>query len=268
MEQESKQNRSIGEKIFDWGTYAGIAGVGTFILTIPLAYWSKYTGGAKWYDKTAKLLKDKGAPEWLSNSLLGATITMWGGNAMIAPVAVAEHYKVPIVKKLNAMFGDRSDPASIEEAPKQTLMALVGGRILAWCTVFTGFVSMSRVFPKSFDTFENEFGTRLCQLFKKPTHVLGEETRAFRFGKMAALDVFATAAATTLLYIGSHMLTNNKAAKAKRTLSDAPALSTPTQPAEDTPVADHGKPGTTVSHADRAAEMLALSPKIVGPQHA
>ena len=36
------QHVSKGERLFDWITYGGMAGLGTFLITIPIAFHAKY----------------------------------------------------------------------------------------------------------------------------------------------------------------------------------------------------------------------------------
>ena len=283
MADKQKQDKDIstGEKIFDWAVYGGIAGLGTFFSTIPIAMWMKYGGGAKHYDGAQKWLNEHNIKGPISNALLSATITMQGGNLMILPVAVAEHYKVPIVQKLNTMVGDKTDPASIEKAPKTTPLGLAGSRILAWTMVFTGFMAAMFTFPLSFATFESEFGQRFCQLMRKPTHTdpkvealplakkiakaekyAASETKTFRFGRIGALDIFATAAATSLLYAVSRVF-------AEKSSDSYPHRGLPplTHLAHKKPAATQADsaptgPGTQVSSINRSDEMLAAPPAL------
>ncbi len=43
-----RHHRSVGERVFDWGVYGGIAGIGAFVATVPLAYTLKY-GKLQWF---------------------------------------------------------------------------------------------------------------------------------------------------------------------------------------------------------------------------
>jgi hypothetical protein len=66
-------------------------------------------------------------------------------------------------------------------------------------------------------TFEDEVGTRMCQWFNKPKerNVLGAlaKSKTYIFGKIGALDFFATIAAATLLYVGGHFFARKQEEK-------------------------------------------------------
>lgn len=261
-----KRDRSIGEKAFDWFTYGGVAGVGTFIATIPLAFWMRYQGGAKHYDAARNWLKDRKIEGTVNDALLGTFITMWGGNAMMLPVAGLEKAKVPIVKAVNRLMNDPTDPTTIEEVPKQTIGSLIWGRIAAFSVVFVSFFSMESVFKNTFKTFNEEFGELTCKVLKKPTHVphateLGKmvESTPYRVGKIAALDVFATVAAATLLYISSHFLAKKEHVKRQAApVSDkrtSRALFNEEGEQHDTAQPASESPSLTISHARHDAPL-------------
>ncbi len=77
-----------------------------------------------------------------------------------------------------------------------------------------------------FAAFNDAFAEHVvCKPFGKSTHVnvngIMEETKAFRYGKIAALDVFATTAAATLLYIGSRIFADRQSKERDMTPQDA-----------------------------------------------
>lgn len=258
--QDPKKTRSIGEKIFDWFTYAGIAGVGTFLATLPLAYWQKYGGGKNLYDKAAGWFSERGVDRGTSKSFLETNALMHGGNAILLVVALVEHFKVPIVQGLNRLFNDDTDPASIQEAPKQTAGSLILGRMIAWGSVFAGLFSAQKIFPETFKQFENEFARRLCQLTGRANKTL------FRYGKLAALDVFATATSATLLYIGSHFFARQAVEKQNKQASATPAKEelaqdiavtdkTDASQTKGSPVKPEEKPASQVHRISRQAHL-------------
>ena len=81
----------------------------------------------------------------------------------------------------------------------------------------SSFSAVALLFGKNtFSAFKDKFATHIvCKPLGKPTHFPGmaktveNETRLFRYGRIAAIDVFATAAASTILYIGSHFFAKN-----------------------------------------------------------
>lgn len=189
--------------------------MGTFLLTLGMALSIKYGKGKAFYNRMVDGLERKvsgimGAETGrkFSEEVVQTTTLMQGGNAMLLPVGIAEHYKVPIVNGLNTMMGDPTPPEKIQESPKQTWWSLIEGRALAWTAVFTTLFGASLVFPKSFQTFTSEFGEKFHQIAGKfkaqRSSAIMKETRAYKVGELAALDVFATAAAVVLLYIGGH----------------------------------------------------------------
>ncbi len=133
------------------------------------------------------------------------TTLMQGGNAMLLPIGLAEKHKVAIVEGINSALGDTTPTAQVEDTQKQTWGSLIKARITAWLVVFTSLTAASKMVPRSFELFETEFAERICQFVRKPTHVAGKETKTFIYGKIGALDIFATAAAAVLLYIGGHI---------------------------------------------------------------
>ena len=206
-----KSSTSKGEKLFDWLTYGGIAGVGTFLVTIPIAYWAKYGGGGKYFAKSTQFLQKQGFSEHTAEQFMMTTATMQGGNVTVIPVKLMENHKPELVEKFNKMLGDKSVDASVEEDPKQTWNSLIKSRVAAWLAVFTGFKMGGALFGnEKFAVFENSFAEHIvCKPLGRPTHIPGlakiaeNETKLFRYGKIAAIDVFATTAATILLYMGS-----------------------------------------------------------------
>ena len=142
---------------------------------------------------------------------------------MLLPIAFAEAHHTQIVDGLNKMTLDPTPVEEIQAKPKPTLGSIIRGRLVAWAAVLSGFVAMGEFFPKTLDVFKNEFAEWFCKHTHQPMKVAGEETKAFRYGKLAALDVFATAFAATLLYIGSHFFARRKDAQQDpRPLPDSP----------------------------------------------
>lgn len=227
LSENAPRPRSKGEKIFDDAVYTGLGGVATFILTIPVAHkfiFGSWKGvidkGTKWLTDTKPMqILPTGLRHKLSKSLVTSSILMQGGNLMLLPIAWAEHYKVRIVRGLNTMLGDETDPALIEEAPKQSLGNLFVARMKALGVVFASFFTAELLFEKPLERFNHACGRALSGFTGRATHInlkpgmihngveITEKTRAmsktYEYGLLGGLDIFATAAATTLLYEGS-----------------------------------------------------------------
>lgn len=200
-----KTSSSKGERLFDWLTYGGIAGIGAFAMTIPTTYWAKYGGGAAMFKKMAAKLTRNGISSHAAEDIVMTTALMQGGNLAIPPVKLMENYKPQIVEKFNQMLGDKSGEASVEMDPQQTWGSLIKSRITAWLAVYAGFRGGAALFGgDKLSAFETSFAENvICGPLGKPTHIAGQETKLFRYGKIAALDLFATAAAASLLYLTS-----------------------------------------------------------------
>lgn len=244
--------RSRGERMFDWGVYGGLAGVGAFVATVPLAYYLKYGGGqrihqgiAKGFEKIAPFIPWKTGPKFPENAAM-TTSLMQGGNAMLIPIGILEKHKIDIVDGLNRATGDATPREQIEKAPKQTWGSLIKSRLVAWLSVFTVFTVAGKYFGKTFDMFEHETGELACKIMRKPItcNVAGalKETRTYLYGKIGALDVFATIGAALILYIGGHFFARKQEEKQERRAArkhgdapvgreDAPVLAEPVQAA-------------------------------------
>ncbi|MDX1974230.1 MAG: hypothetical protein SFT92_00995 [Rickettsiales bacterium] len=184
------------EKIFNWLTYGGIAGLGTFLVTIPTTYWAKYGGGANLFKAAAKELERTGFHPETAEQIVTTTALMQGGNITLFPVKFMEDHKAEIIGK---------DPA--KEQNKQDWTSLIKARLVAWGAVFASFKGVAKLIGgDKLTAFEEKFAKHVvCDPLGKATHIAGAETKLYRYGKIAALDVFATVAASTLLYMGSRL---------------------------------------------------------------
>ena len=206
-----KPKKSRGEKLFDWAVYGGLNGVGTFILTIPMAYWAKHGGGARYLEEAGAAMENINISADKAKPALLTTALSLGGTVMLIPIRMAEGVRTSIVNNLNRLVGDKTDAATVaKEVPPQTWGSLLFGRALAWTSVYASFLGVGALAkaagkPQMIDQFEERFSKILVgDVLKKPlVDAAGQETRAFRLGKFAALDLFATTAATILLYAGS-----------------------------------------------------------------
>ncbi len=238
-EKAKKTSTSKGEKLFDLVTYGGIAFAGVFVATLPWTYWSKHGGGKKFHDWVNKSLTKQGASEAVAEQTFNTLILGSLGNAAVVPVKIMENYKPQIVDKFNDMLGDKSHDASVGEDPKQTWMSLIKSRVAAYTAVFVSLQGAVKIFGhKKFSEFEEKFAEHIvCKPLGKPTHTPGmakiaaNETKAFRYGKIGALDVFATAAATVLLYAGSRFFAKeNEHWRAPHAEADLKAAKTEASP--------------------------------------
>lgn len=208
---------SRGERWFDWGVYGGINYLGTFFLTVPVADWIQHGGGKALYERAGESLVKLGVNARYARQALHATALMFGGTLMLAPVWAFEKFHTPIVNWINEKYGTVQDRAARpQDAPEQTWGSLLMGRISAWTAVFASFAATAKLFPQTRQAFEHEYAKNLlCKPFGHPTHIDGVETKAYRIGKIAALDTFATAAATILLYMSSRFFARRREQRAQ-----------------------------------------------------
>lgn len=267
---QASHPRSVGENIFDWTTYGAVNGVGTFLLTVPVADYLKSGGGAKYYQQASHWLEHKGLPfmpkNWRApfvSQFLMTTILMQGGNLMLFPVGMAESVKTPIVKGINKAFGDTSDISHLENAPKQTAWSLIQGRLAAFGAVWAGLASAEVFFKPQMAQFENAMGRATCAFMNRPMlDALGKETKTFRYGKMAAFDVFATATATALLYVGSKFFARKQHEQqlVPPTLQTIQLADAITAPSSASPIHTSNTPSTHVNEIERAPHTIAQPP--------
>lgn len=205
-EKKSPPKISRGERIFDWLVYGGLAGLGTYIVSIPIGYWVKYGKGAEFNKNAAKKLTSFGFSQNTAEKTMDTTMLMHGGNIMLLPIKYAEDNKESIVTTINDMIGEKTDHIALHDEDKQSWGSIIKARIVAWCAVFAGFKGAASILgEEKFGRFEESFSKKACALLGKPTHINGKETTAFRMGKIGALDTYATIAASSLLYIGTRL---------------------------------------------------------------
>ena len=238
----AKTVKSKGEKFFDRAVYGGIAGVGTFVATIFITYLLKYgswkgfhKGLAEAIEKGLTKIKPGVAHAASAEEIAMTTTLMMGGNLMLIPVGIAEHHKVALVSGLNTTMDDPTPKEAIQHAPKQTWDSLIKSRAVAWLSVFAAFKGIGMAFSQTMQSFETETGKLLCKLTGRPaTRIvqgIEQETKTFIFGKIGALDVFATIGSAMLLYLGGHFFARKQEEKKAQRAAGHHTGSTPARDA-------------------------------------
>jgi hypothetical protein len=210
---EAEQHKSPGDKKFDRWLYAGLNGVGTFVVTVPLAYWAAYSnngGKAKLLEKATTGIEKVGVGKGFAERFAMMLATSLGGWAMVAPTWVAEHFRKPIVAKLNEGQPKADADHPYKEIPKQTIGSLLRGRLLAMATVTASFWTAEHFFRDHFKAFEEKVGQQAVDWFGKYAKNDNQLIKIRRYGEISALDVFATTAATILLYVGSRFFARHR----------------------------------------------------------
>jgi len=277
-----KTHISKGEHMFDWLTYGGIGFASVFAAGIPIVHWAKYGKGAKVFADSAKSLEKLGMNATSAEDAVMTTALMIPGNLGLIPIKQMEDHKPELVQKFNTMLGDKSGDASVDKEPEQSWGSLIKARLVAWVAVYAGFRGAAHAIgQKQFLDFENKFAEHaVCKPLGKPTHIPGmakivaNETKVFRYGKIAALDIFATATATTLLYIGSRFFAGENARwKAHDLPKDTPdntpssppqAAITATPPMDNTKVPSYIAKMTAAPH-NSFVDSVANSKNLSGP---
>lgn len=193
--------KSKGEKLFDWLVYGGIGYIGTFITTVLIADRLQTSGAGK---SVKGFFEKIGFSKKFADRAADTTILMPGGSVMLLPIYLMELVRKPTVRLLDRMFTDSTKPvAEVADVPPQTFGSLVKGRLVAWGVVFAGMVGLQSIIgAEKFEAFSNNTGTQLAKAFKVPA--AGRESHwIFRYGKLAALDAFATLFSSALLYTSS-----------------------------------------------------------------
>jgi hypothetical protein len=220
-EEPHKRKHTKGEKWFDRSVYGGINWAVNFLVTVPVAFELKYGRGAKYFEAAAHKLAKTGMSEHKIEQALLTTCAMQGGNILVLPIKWAENKKVQIVGKLNKWFGEPDVTEEIKKEPQQSWGSLIKSRLMAWGTIFLSIETVARTFGKdAFEGFQNKFSKHIvCDPLKFDTHTMQKnaegvlekvETKAFRYGKIAAVDIFATTAAAVIFYVASRFFAKKK----------------------------------------------------------
>jgi hypothetical protein len=136
--------KTWGEKLFDWGTYGGVALGGNEAVSLVVMTQARHGITKDWHARQTAFFKGlegkKFIPEYIFNGhLFNVLIAVIGGMTMVPIVKYLEDHKGKIVRTLDRFhYGTYADsnPAIVaahqemNEAPKQTWGSLWKGRIL------------------------------------------------------------------------------------------------------------------------------------------
>lgn len=203
--------RTPGDNTFDWLTYGLVGGVGNFLLSIVAGYWARYGSGSKQIGKLSKSMQNAGMSHASAEDAIMATALGLGGTALIVPIKMLENNRAEIVNGINKNVGCETTIAEQKaEKTDQSWGGLIKSRLIAWGIVFGSFKTAANVLgPENFERFEHDFARNMvCKPLGKPTHIGGQESKLYKYGRIGALDIFATAASATILYVASRFLAN------------------------------------------------------------
>ena len=251
-----KRPKTRGDKLFDRLVYGVMNGIGTFVLTVPLAYWAEHgkgpIGGKQYFDQAKTWLEAKKLSPKSSRDILMTSSLFLGGTLMVLPVRLAEAFRPQIVKRLNGGETAEAEAAAVA-LPPQTWGSLIKARLVAWGVVFSSFKLVQYGTkaigkPEALGTFEDWFANKACGLLKLEKGTAEAPSRAFRYGRIAALDLFATAASATLLYVGSRFFARHRSEKQQEKLAThTPTIFTDQAEASPAELPDDSTPEKTVN---------------------
>lgn len=228
-------------------------------------------------------LSKKGEPGHIVAGALANTMVLFHGGNIFAPVMKwLENSKEDISNYFNKKFGKPGEEEiaheRLKELPKQTWGDIVKGRLAGWAIVFTSFVTAAIVVGKNkkigmhrFDIYEEGFGRWLAGWTKKgrdlglgwrkpPVHQpltkAQDANKMYRFGKIVALDVYATSAALVIWNWVSRALAKNRKDK-NHHASEAPADPVTTASAITEPSDSTAKFTNTVQPREAREEIAA-----------
>ena len=155
----------------------------------------------------------------IAGAFASTTVLMHGGNFFIPVMKFLQDRKEHIVTFLNAHFGKPGEVEAgkkrVEHQTKESWGDVIKGRIGSWLLVFTSFIGADLIAGKDrngqyrFDKFEEKFGRLVAGMTPKGKDIanvpvsealtdLQSANKTYRFGKILALDFYATTAAVAL----------------------------------------------------------------------
>jgi hypothetical protein len=231
--------RTTGEKWFSIFRFA-VGEVTIVFITAVLAYVARYGKDTiagipnylrqfdQWMTKTLLdnktfPLRDKGER---ANRMVGAivntTILMQGGNVFVPIMKGLENRKEKIVTFVNKRWGKPGEveigQQRVRAQPQQSWGDIIKGRFVSWLTVFVSFMGIDTIAGKNkegkywLDVIEESIASKTAYLTakgrqiasipdKKQREATYNANNTYRFGKILALDIYATAA-SLLVWIG------------------------------------------------------------------
>jgi hypothetical protein len=185
-------------------------------------------------------LADRGEYGTRLAAALASTMTLFHGGNLFAPMLKwLENDREKISTYFNKKFGKPGEVEAgherLKDLPHQTWGDVAKGRAVAFTTVATSFITADAVLGKDsktkrywFDKYEDWFGRKVAGLTKAGKEIaatpmaveLTEEqlkNRTYRFGKIIALDLYATSAAIIIWNTISRLSAKKRAHKQRET---------------------------------------------------
>lgn len=231
------KDKTTGEKWFAVGRFL-VGKAWIMVFTAAIAYVAKhgkdeYRGIPNyikqfqgWLQDTVKVKERTGFPQLLAGAFASTMVLFHGGNIFAPVMKWMENSKEKVVTAINKRWGKEGEVERgherLKDEPKQGWGDVFKGRVAAWAIVFTSFMAAYVVIGKHketrsyhLDRYEEWFGRKLGNIhswlqgkeaiFPKlsilaelPKGGELETDKWYRFGKICALDVYATSAAIAI----------------------------------------------------------------------
>lgn len=244
--------KTTGERYYDVSQFL-IGKVWIMAITAGIAYIAKYGKESYgnipnvfkqfqgWMEE--KLLTNKIMPlekhgetgRRIAGAVSNATVLFHGGTLFAPLMRSMENNKAKIAAYFNKRYGQPGEVEigheRLKDDPHHTWFDILKGRVAAFAIVFTSFVSFDLLLGKHkgsglyhFDRYEEGFARWLAgfakagkEIAKTPvTKALTKEqdlNKLYRFGKIAALDLYATTASITIWNIVSRSSAKKRSEK-------------------------------------------------------
>ncbi|MFW0776947.1 MAG: hypothetical protein ACN2B6_04420 [Rickettsiales bacterium] len=235
----------------------------------------------EWFGGKLKVDDRKGTAKLITGALASTMVTFHGGNVFAPAMKWFENSKGKMVDYFNKKYGTPEELEAgrirVEEEPKQTWTDIIKGRLVAFAIVFTSFVGATAAAGKSvikdndgnvllnkegkavkeyrFVKFEDWVGTKFASLTKDGERIANmnklerignmnaKTNTSYKYGRILALDVYATTAAIIIWNVISKMSANKRHAQSKST--DTVEEQLPLQEPSASPVLVQNEPLTT-----------------------
>ncbi|MGE0754545.1 MAG: hypothetical protein AB7L92_05235 [Alphaproteobacteria bacterium] len=170
----------------------------------------------------------------LSVGTASTVVLSWGGNAFAPVIKWLENNREGITNWYNKRFGTPQEVEITKEKfsdmPKQNWHDVIKGRAMAFATVFTAITGAYLTFGRSkspnhhfkLDWYEDAFARKFSWLSKgshdiaatpmnKALDAVQRKNKVYRFGKVLAIDLFATSTAIVVWNTVSRLSAKNRA---------------------------------------------------------
>ncbi len=212
-----EKNRTLGNKIFDWGVYSSVAFAGVTAVSLLVAHQAK-SGSLKSFEwlRTGYKNISKGLSTHIFEKILNGRpredIEQWandttmygmlaaGGTTLMPVIKYMEDNRQKLAAKIdNALGSTQPYPKLIEQEPKQSWLSVMSGRATSIAVSFSAFLLMG---PKISEAASAWTGKKLTNsVVSVAPNVNIEKTG--KLAKLLAFDAIFTAITAAVTYVAS-----------------------------------------------------------------